>query len=548
VGRAIALTLALLAAATAIQQSGVLKITVTVVDADGHVKPVPRHALLISDNPVSAAPQRVVTSIDGTAQARLKPGNYTIESDEPLIFLGKAYAWTQTLDVPGGRDTVLELTAANAEVGTPVAVRGGGAEPGSASALLIDWQDSVVSIWSPTQLGSGFVIDTRGLIATNQRLVGKATDVEVQLSPSKKVPARVVAADATKDVAILRIDPAAITHARAMTLSYSKTVNEKEKLYALEAPLDDRRSLASAIVSKVTAHSVVTNVSLDERSAGVPLINAAGEVVAITTTSDDGHAIHDIAPAAIRIDEARAVIAEAVKEIDSSAPPAATPLPVEPEHPFDDDALGEAARKRSGSVSAYQVSAADFDVSVVTPVMLYGMRHREERSAGRGRGAGAGPPAGNREALLKGIRALQEFANWEDYVYDYPPVVMIRATPKLVENFWTSLGRTAAQTQGVDISALKHLKAPFARMQVSCGDADVTPIHPFLIERRVGEREYVYEGLYVFAPDAIGPHCGTVKLTLYSGRPLDKGDVHTIDAKIVQQVWDDFAPYRAARR
>jgi Trypsin-like peptidase domain len=551
VRRLLALLISLSAVAGAVQQPGVLKIKVTVVDASGQTRPVPRHALLISDNPVSAAPQRVVTAIDGTAEARLKPGNYTIESDEPLVFGGKIYEWTRTLDVPAGRDTVLELTADNAQVGTPIDIGGGAATappPGSASALLIDWQDSVVTIWSPTQIGSGFVIDARGLIATNQRLVGRATDVEVQMSPSKKVTARVVAADPTKDVAILWIDPTAIAGVKPMALGYARDgappVGEKEKLFAIEAPLDDRRRLASGIVSKVTPHTIVTNVNLDERSAGVPLLTPAGQVVAITTTIDDDRAIHDIAPAAVRIDDARATIAEAEKKIQGATPPPPTPLPVEPERPFDDEGLSVAAKGRAGRMGAYMLSAEDFDVGLITPVMLYASRHREERTTVRG----AGRPEGNLEEMIKSARAVQNLANWEDYVFDYPPVVMIRATPKSVENFWTSLGRAAAQSQGVDIPGAKHLKTGFARLRLHCGDREVTPIHPFRIEQRVGEREFVYEGLYVFAPDAIGPQCGTVKLTLFSDKTPDKGDPRTVDAKIVRQIWDDFATYRAASK
>src|SRR5437868_3646407 len=97
-------------------QPAVLRIKVTILDADGRARPVPRHALLISENPTSNAPQRVVTALDGIAEARLRPGNYTVESDEPLIFQGKAYEWRQTLDVLPGRQTSLELTAANAQI------------------------------------------------------------------------------------------------------------------------------------------------------------------------------------------------------------------------------------------------------------------------------------------------------------------------------------------------------------------------------------------------------------------------------------------------
>ena len=60
-------------------------------------------------------------------------------------------------------------------------------------------------------------------------------------------------------------------------------------------------------------------------------------------------------------------------------------------------------------------------------------------------------------------------------------------------------------------------------MRVFCGDAEVTPIHPFKIEHRVGADDVVYEGLYIFDPAAIGPHCGTVKLTLFSDKEPDQG-------------------------
>ena len=98
------------------QETVVLHIKIVLADAEQKPTPVPRHPLLISDNPATAAPRLVVTSADGTADVKLRPGNYTVESDRPAVFQGKAYQWTQTLDVAAGRDAVLELTAANAEV------------------------------------------------------------------------------------------------------------------------------------------------------------------------------------------------------------------------------------------------------------------------------------------------------------------------------------------------------------------------------------------------------------------------------------------------
>ena len=147
------------------QAVSVLHIKVALVDAERKATPVPRHALLISDNPATAAPRRVVTALDGTADVRLRPGNYTVESDQPVAFQGKAYQWTQTLDIAAGRDAVLELTTANAEVVPVTAATTISAAPLEAdpSALLIQWQDSVVALWTPTAHASGFVVDAKGL-------------------------------------------------------------------------------------------------------------------------------------------------------------------------------------------------------------------------------------------------------------------------------------------------------------------------------------------------------------------------------------------------
>ena len=531
----------------AAQPLGVLRIKVTIVDADGHARPVPRHALLISENPSTATPQRTITAMDGTAEVHLRPGNYTVESDQPLIFQGKAYEWRQTLDVASGRPTFLELTAGNAQIEaaasvSPSAVLPSGAV-GNASGLLLDWQSSVVSIWSPTSLGSGFLVDARGLIATNQRLVGKARSLEVQLSPTEKVAGRVLASDPDRNVAILWIDPKAVASVRQVKLGYSDgrpPIAEKDKVVAINTPIHDPKSLTSGTVSRVTAHAILSDVRLDDDSLGAPLFNTAGEVIAITTPEDE-RSVGSSASRAVRIDEARSVIAGAEQKMQTSEAPNGTRLPVEPQRPFEDEALKDAAQRRTGSLAPYRVPAADFDVSLITPVLVYGARHQGEQVSGREPGRTGRDPA----EMQASLRALEDFGNWSDYVRDYPPVLMIRATPKLVESLWTTIARGAAQTQGVSLPPIKHIKAGFSTMRLTCGDVEVTPIHPFKIEQRVGQTDGLYEGLYVFDPGAIGPHCGTVKLTLLSDKDPEKGDTRVIDPKILQQIWQDFAPWYA---
>src|SRR6266511_913875 len=179
------------------QALSVLHIKVVLIDATQKVTPVPRHALLVSDNPPSATPRRIVTALDGTVDVRLRPGNYTVESDRPVAFGGKAYQWTQMVDIAAGRDGVLELTADNAEV-EPVAsgtTTGGAPVEADPAFLLPEWQDSVVALWTQNTHASGFVVDAKGLIATNQRVIGTATSVEVQLTTALTVAVSVALAE-----------------------------------------------------------------------------------------------------------------------------------------------------------------------------------------------------------------------------------------------------------------------------------------------------------------------------------------------------------------
>lgn len=529
------------------QSAGTLRIRVAIVDAEQASRPVPRHALLISENPTSAAPQRAITNSEGTAEIRLRPGNYTIESDEPLIFQGKAYEWSQTLDVRAGQTATLELNSANAQIEPAGARASSPGGSGNASALLLDWQNSIVTIWTPTKRGGGFLFDARGLIATNQRLVGTDESVEVQLSPAVKVAGRVLASDPDKNIAVVWIDPAAAAAVRPMKLGYTdggRPLADKEKIFSISAPMDDDKGLETGIVRRITPHAIRSDIRVNDDDLGTPLFNTSGEVVAVTSPHDDPASLTASDTLAVTIDGARGVIAAAEKKMTDAPAPAGTRLPVEGPPLFPDDPLKEAAQARRRSLAPYRVAAADFDVHLVTPLVAYAARHGSERTTGAERGRGA-RTAAEMEAAR---RALREFGNWWDYVRRDPPVLMIRATPKMVESVWKSILRGAAQTQGVALPPIKRIKAGFARMRIFCGDAEVTPIHPFKIEHRVGDGDAVYEGFYIVDPAAVGPQCGTVRLTLFSDKAPEKGDTRAIDPKIVQQIWQDFAPYRAAAR
>jgi S1-C subfamily serine protease len=514
------LVLAILALASSAAISGqtlvVLHIRAVLADATGQSRSVARHALIISDDPPTREARRIVTSIDGTADVRLRPGTYVIESDQPIALQGKAYRWRQTLDVVAGRDSTLDLTVANAVVES--------IEPGAnvdapattdTSFMLRQWLDSVVQLWSPTAHGSGFLVDA-GLIATSRRVIGDATTVEVQISRSIKVAGVVLEADPQRDIAIIGINPSVMASMKPVPLGCPRgsasPVARGQEIFTLAAPLRQQKGWTPGNVSRNEARYFAADLSLATGGEGGPVFTASGELVGITTLPGERDEPTRGTARVARIDGACELVAAAAKKAKEAPAPSAAHLPVEPSEPAPVDAFKDAVKRRAGSLKPYQFTASDFDVAFITPMLNYAAQSQPN----------------------------QTFGNWSDYVADIPPVLFIRVTPKMSESFLAKIARGAAYTQGMALPAIKRLKSGFDRLQAFCGETEVMPIHPFKLELRVSETEAIYEGLYAFDPAALGPSCSSVKLVLYSEKEPAKADPRIVDPAILQQIWRDF--------
>jgi hypothetical protein len=368
--------------------------------------------------------------------------------------------------------------------------------------------------------------------------------VEVQLTPAVKVAARVLVADPARDVAVLWIDREVAAAVRPVLLGCEPGVRPivatGQEIFTIGTPTRGPRDLTPGTVTDVAPQAIAADFEFDSGAAGGPVFAAGGDVIGITSIVDEQNARRDDTPV-VRIDAVCDAVTSATTTMQAAAAPEGTRLPVEPIRPFPLDALRDAAGRRAGSTNPYQLSSSEFDVTLITPVLLYAAQNPPLPASGRGRGNAAR----TLPAAPEPPQSLTGFGDWSEYVNAFPPVLLVRVTPKLVEGFWAKVGRAAASTQGVALPPIKRVTSGFSRLRAFCGAAEVTPIHPFMLAQRVSVSDAVAEGLYVFDPAALGPGCGTVRLELYSQAAPTKADTRVVDAAVLEQIWQDFAPHRA---
>lgn len=511
--------LSLLLTLAAVQDAGTLRVRVTLTDAAGVSTLLPRILLLVSNNPSIDEPRRVRTAADGTLELKLAPGSYTVELDEPISFRGKAFTWTQIVEVRGGRDTVLDLTADNAE-----SVAGARRSVDSAT-LLTAWRDSVVEIWTPTRHATGFVIDAaKGLIATSHHAMNGSSSVEVQFTNGKeryKVPGRVILSERDSGAAFVWVDPKALPSARAIDPSCSTTrpaANYKDVITTITASALAAKEMSDGAVSDVTEKALFSDLRIGSDSEGGPVFAESGALLGISAIDDkeDRQRWDDawVVPA----ERVCAVIATAVTKMAGATPPVATRLPLEPfaaaVQPIAITRMNKAAAAapKPAASAAPTVSAANFDITLWSARMV----HEIDPSA-------------------NSVRT--DFGTWSEYVRDLDDrIFLVRVSPQFEESLWKTLARGAAATQGMMLPPLKGFTSNFLQLRAYCGNTEILPIHPFVIEHEVQGRAAIREGLYAFELAAFGPNCPAIRLSIFSEKDPQRADMKVIDPKLFEQL------------
>jgi serine protease Do len=139
-------------------------------------------------------------------------------------------------------------------------------------------------------LGSGFVIDSKGFILTNNHVVENADEIVVKLLGGKEFKAKVVGRDAKTDIALIEIKGDA-KDLPAVSLGNSTSLRVGEWVVAIGNPFGLENTVTAGIVSALGRHInqgpydnfIQTDAAINPGNSGGPLLNAKGDVVGINT-------------------------------------------------------------------------------------------------------------------------------------------------------------------------------------------------------------------------------------------------------------------------
>jgi len=146
-------------------------------------------------------------------------------------------------------------------------------------------------------LGSGFIVDPRGYIITNNHVIDKADKIYVKLSTDpdnedEGRPARVIGVDKATDLAVIKID----TNVPLPTvkLGNSDTAQVGDWVEAIGSPFALSQSVTAGIISAKNRtiqpgasgqfqHFIQTDAAINPGNSGGPLLNMNGEVIGVNT-------------------------------------------------------------------------------------------------------------------------------------------------------------------------------------------------------------------------------------------------------------------------
>ena len=140
-----------------------------------------------------------------------------------------------------------------------------------------------------TSLGSGFIIDSSGLIVTNNHVIEGADEITAVMHDDRRLEAKVVGRDAKTDLALLRVKSS--TPLPFVKFGNSDTARVGDWVVAIGNPFGLGGTVTAGIISARARNInagpyddfIQTDASINRGNSGGPMFNLKGQVIGINT-------------------------------------------------------------------------------------------------------------------------------------------------------------------------------------------------------------------------------------------------------------------------
>jgi serine protease Do len=161
--------------------------------------------------------------------------------------------------------------------------------------LVNEFGEAVISIETPSGLGSGFIINPDGYAVTNNHVIEGETKIAVIVyqktgsgwARRRIEDVKIVAMNPFVDLALLKIPPQADLKLSSVTLGTLDELDAGDGTFAIGNPLGLERSVSQGIVSTLKRNFeglvfLQTDAAINPGNSGGPLFNLKGEVIGVT--------------------------------------------------------------------------------------------------------------------------------------------------------------------------------------------------------------------------------------------------------------------------
>jgi serine protease Do len=141
-------------------------------------------------------------------------------------------------------------------------------------------------------LGSGVIVDSKGVIVTNSHVVHGADDIRIALSGGRQYPVKLLLDDPKSDLAVLQIQNSNGKVFPALTFADSDDVQVGDLVLAIGNPFGVGQTVTSGIVSALARtgvetgnfdYFIQTDAAINPGNSGGALVDLKGHLVGINT-------------------------------------------------------------------------------------------------------------------------------------------------------------------------------------------------------------------------------------------------------------------------